>query len=58
MYRRIGNIEATHREVGDLLIKLVGKEEAYWWFAFTSQGQAGKNVQTKRASLNYSRNWS
>ncbi|MSU59071.1 MAG: hypothetical protein EXS35_13040 [Pedosphaera sp.] len=32
MYRRIGNIEATHPEVGELLIKLLGKKDADWWF--------------------------
>src|SRR5258706_2225078 len=32
MYQHIGKSEATHREVGKFLIKLLGKKEADWWF--------------------------
>ena len=40
IYRRIGNCEATHREVGEILIQLVGKEEAYWWFSVYLTGSS------------------
>jgi hypothetical protein len=32
IYHRIGNCSASHKEVGDMLIKLLGKKEANWWF--------------------------
>lgn len=32
MYRQIGNGTMAHREVGKFLIKLLGKNEANWWF--------------------------
>ena len=32
MYRSIGKGEATHEEVGQFFIKLLGKKTANWWF--------------------------
>jgi hypothetical protein len=32
MYHRIGKGEATNLEIGKFLIKLLGKENANWWF--------------------------
>lgn len=45
MYRRIGNIDATHKEVADLLIKLVGNDKAFWWFRVYITGSSRKECQ-------------
>jgi len=51
MYRRIGNCEATHREVGELLIQLLGKDETYWWFSIYLTGSSREEFRDDAALI-------